>query len=93
MTYPTIDSILAAGTFYRKRPVVIEARVFDGTSDVAAWCHGYIEHYLTKDCLIIHTLEGNMAAEVGDYIIKGVFGEFYPCKPDIFADTYEEVQP
>ena len=40
--------------------------------------------------LRIRTLEGTMRAEVGDYIIKGVQGEFYPCKPDIFAATYEE---
>jgi hypothetical protein len=39
----------------------------------------------------IHTLEGNMIASVGDWIIKGVKGEFYPCKPDIFESTYEEV--
>ena len=41
--------------------------------------------------LNIHTLEGNMIASVGDWIIKGVKGEFYPCKPDIFENTYEEV--
>ena len=41
--------------------------------------------------LVIHTLEGDMEASIGDYIIKGVKGEFYPCKPDIFAKTYEEV--
>lgn len=39
----------------------------------------------------IETLKGTMKASVGDYIIKGVNGEFYPCKPDIFAKTYEEV--
>lgn len=41
--------------------------------------------------LVIHTLEGDMETSIGDYIIKGVNGEFYPCKPDIFAKTYEEV--
>ena len=41
--------------------------------------------------LVIHTLEGDMEASIGDYIIKGVNGEFYPCKPDIFAKTYEGV--
>lgn len=40
--------------------------------------------------LLIHTLEGNMLAKPGDYIIKGVQGELYPCKPDIFESTYEE---
>lgn len=42
-------------------------------------------------CLIVATLEGEMIATPGDYIIRGVQGEFYPCKPDIFAATYEEV--
>ena len=41
--------------------------------------------------LVIHTLEGDMEASIGDYIIKGVNGEFYPCKPNIFTKTYEEV--
>ena len=40
----------------------------------------------------IHTLEGTMQASYGDYIIKGVKGEFYPCKPDIFEQTYEKVE-
>jgi hypothetical protein len=44
------------------------------------------------DRLVIKTLEGEMTASVGDYIIRGVNGEFYPCKPDIFSKTYEEVQ-
>lgn len=42
--------------------------------------------------LKIKTLEGVMTADIGDYIIKGVNGEFYPCKPDIFEKTYEEVK-
>jgi len=42
--------------------------------------------------LVIHTLEGNMTANAGDFIIKGVKGEFYPCKPDVFEQTYEEVE-
>ena len=41
---------------------------------------------------IVHTLEGKMRAEIGDWIIRGVAGEFYPCKPDIFAATYEAVE-
>ena len=41
--------------------------------------------------LVIKTLEGNMLARQGDYIIKGINGEFYPCKPDIFEKTYDEV--
>jgi hypothetical protein len=42
-------------------------------------------------CLIVLTLEGEMVARLGDWIIRGVQGEFYPCKPDIFAETYEAV--
>lgn len=51
----------------------------------------YEEKCLKSEELTIHTLEGNMIASKGDYIIKGVNGEFYPCKPDIFEKTYEEV--
>lgn len=47
---------------------------------------------LRMEGILIKTLEGNMKASVGDYIIKGVKGEFYPCKPDIFLSTYEEVE-
>ncbi len=51
-----------------------------------------IEAYQTKEEKIIHTLEGDMKASVGDYIITGVNGEQYPCKPDIFEKTYETVK-
>jgi len=51
-----------------------------------------IEAYQTNCELIIHTLEGDMKASVGDYIITGVNGEQYPCKPDIFEKTYEKVE-
>lgn len=74
---------------YRKKPVVIEARPFndEGDTDLANWCRGY----LTGHGLIIRTLEGEMRADLGDWIIKGVKGEFYPCKPEIFDATYEVV--
>lgn len=80
---------------YRKKPVVVEA------------CRYMIDIYMpdwfmdkvTDNTIIIHadgtcdikTLEGTMKANYGDYIIKGVQGEFYPCKPDIFEQTYEEI--
>lgn len=51
----------------------------------------YIDHNKIKGGLIIKTLEGEHLASIGDYIIKGVKGEFYPCKPDIFKETYETV--
>lgn len=50
-----------------------------------------IEAYQTNEEIVIHTLEGDMTASVGDYIITGVNGEKYPCKPDIFEKTYEKV--
>ena len=50
----------------------------------------YINHEKIKGGLIIKTLEGEHLASIGDYIIKGIQGEFYPCKPDIFEATYEE---
>ena len=49
----------------------------------------YIDHVKVKGGLIIKTLEGEHLANIGDFIIKGVAGEFYPCKPEIFAKTYE----
>ena len=75
---------------YRKKPIVIEARQFNipcGT--VAEWCGGKAILDGGTCVLRIETLEGAMNASVGDYIIKGVKGEFYPCKPDIFEATYE----
>lgn len=51
-----------------------------------------IEAYQTDKEMIIHTLEGDHKANIGDYIITGVHGEQYPCKPDIFAKTYEKVE-
>lgn len=87
---------------YRKKPVVVEVMALgrDNFSEVAKWCGGEI--YTVKNennpwkkrgmiGITIKTLEGNMLAEVGDLIIKGVKGEFYPCKPDIFVATYEPV--
>lgn len=83
-------------TQFRKKPVVIEAiqlsKEPDNVAEVAL-----IEFLRDADWspdgdggLVIRTLEGNMRADAGDYIIRGVKGEFYPCKPDIFAATYEE---
>ena len=52
----------------------------------------YIDHWKVPGGLVIKTLEGEHLASIGDYIIRGVYGEFYPCKPDIFKETYEEVE-
>lgn len=76
---------------YRKKPVVVEAVQWTGENH-AEMCE-FIEpeafEIIPRIGLVIHTLEGDHHASPGDYIIKGVNGEFYPCKPDIFAKTYE----
>ena len=83
---------------WRKKPVVIEAKQIDSPDylpAIARWCDGIVidpaaTAYMDGNrVLAIDTLEGRMYAEPGDWIIKGVAGEFYPCKPDIFAATYE----
>ena len=86
---------------YRKKPVVIEAYQFKGSSSEASAIRDWMETgnppmqggMNTCDIrdLKIETLEGAMTANPGDWIIKGVQGEFYPCKPDIFEATYEAV--
>lgn len=79
---------------YRKKPVVIEAVRYDGrnATEIMEWAKGQeVEEDFLGDWMSIKTLEGTMKANKGDYIIKGVQGEFYPCKPDIFEATYEEV--
>ncbi|GHE84325.1 hypothetical protein GCM10019059_45480 [Camelimonas fluminis] len=80
---------------YRKKPVEIEARQLtpDSHQSISLWVAsaGYnVMRAVTG--LVIETLEGDMRADYGDWIIKGVSGEFYPCKPDIFAATYEPVE-
>jgi hypothetical protein len=78
---------------FRKKPVVIDAMRFEAVDDgsrVARWCGGSNESSPTA--IDITTLEGVMRANVGDWIIRGVQGEFYPCKPDIFAETYEPAE-
>lgn len=76
---------------YRKKPVVVEAVQWTGEN------HGEMCEFIDPEVfeiiphvgLVIHTLEGDHHASPGDYIIKGVNGEFYPCKPDVFEKTYE----
>lgn len=89
---------------FRKRPVVIEAMQFDGTHDCACqlddWSQGKCQAGFAlidgktefSHQLLIHTLEGLMVANPGDWIISGIKGEFYPVKPEIFAATYEPVE-
>ena len=87
---------------YRKRPVVIEAFQFDGdfmdsngNYYVPEWVEKAFQQgvlYFEGADLFVRTLEGIHAASCGDYIIKGVKGELYPCKPDVFEMTYERAE-
>ena len=82
---------------YRKKPVVIEAVLWDGTNtdEILEWLGGFELGLDDGDdgyfVMLIDTKEGVMQASIGDWIIKGVVGEFYPCKPYIFQMTYEAV--
>ena len=77
---------------YRKKPVVIEAVQWLGSNfgEMTDFMHDI--YGVDDKNLIIPTLEGDMTAGMNDWIIKGVKGEFYPCKPDIFEATYEKVE-
>lgn len=81
---------------FRKKPVIIEAIQFTGENfdEIKSFCPEAEQFYSPNFCPVtigIKTLEGEMKAGEGDYIIKGVHNEFYPCKPDIFEKTYEPV--
>ena len=90
---------------YRKKPVVIDAIQWTGInlSEIKMFVGDKLEYNIIdtawevgkgRPCVLmkIKTLEGKMEASEGDYIIKGVNGEFYPCKPDIFEKTYEKAE-
>lgn len=81
---------------YKKKPVVIDAVEYDGSSTCAFEIADWVGHYnasavYREDGLFVVTLEGEMHVSVGDFVIKGVQNEFYPCKPDVFEATYEAV--
>lgn len=80
---------------YRKKPVEIEAVQWTGNNinEIIRLAEQGIRKFeFDNDFIYIDTLEGTMSAQKGDYIIKGVKGELYPCKPDIFEMTYERVE-
>ena len=93
---------------YRKKPVVIDAIQItrQNIRQVYEWVHGCVAiktdmdlhkwgdylFLIERNGMKIPTLEGEMVASMGDYVIKGIQGEFYPCKPDIFEATYEAVE-
>lgn len=77
---------------FRKKPVVIDAVLFRGGEQPNEFSADVISgrvRYPEDGTMLIATLEGTMQAVPGDWIIRGVKGELYPCKPDIFAATYE----
>lgn len=87
-------------SYFRKKPVRVEALRYEGTEDswreitdwaVEVWFR--VPGDAEPRAMEIHTREGVMRAEPGDWVIKGVAGEFYPCKPEIFEATYEAVEP
>lgn len=89
---------------FRKKPVVIDAMQFKTNNEpgpdapnmdaIVSWVNEGKDRAAAHNGtdIFIETLEGTMTASVGDWIIKGVKGEFYPCKPDVFAMTYEPVE-
>jgi hypothetical protein len=83
---------------FKKKPVVIEALQFvdkKSALDILEWARStdivFVDRLDTPWVIEIRTLEGVMEASLGDWVIKGIQGEFYPCKPDIFVNSYEPV--
>lgn len=84
---------------FKTKPVTIEAAElgldYDTDCEIMKWCGGDASDIEGiedgKGLFQIHTLEGAMWASPGDFVIKGLRGEFYPCKPDVFHAKYEEV--
>ena len=84
---------------YKKKPIIVDAiQIYGNVAEIKQFIGEHGKVYRVgkgQPCtiVVIHTLEGDMTARDGDYIIKGIKGEFYPCKKDIFEETYEEVKP
>ena len=76
---------------YRKKPVVIEAMQWTNNNLDEVLEFAYERSIVVNGELFLETLEGRMKANVGDFLIKGIKGEVYPCKPDIFEQTYEPI--
>lgn len=89
---------------YKKKPVIVEAFqlnerglveedwFWDAVSENKIKTYNFGKLYSSPAMCVIETLEGTMIAKTGDYIIRGIKGEIYPCKADIFKQTYEEVK-
>ena len=80
-------------TRYKTKPCEIEAIQYTGNNiiELLDWGKGKLL-WNDEDDLFIDTLEGRMKANINDYIIKGLRGEFYPCKPDVFEKKYEKIK-
>jgi len=81
---------------WRKKPVVIEAVkfTFENSDEVMKWCGGSywsMAPFRAITGMTMKTLNGPVNVEYGEYVIQGIAGEFYPCKPDIFSKSYEAV--
>lgn len=92
---------------YRKKPIVVDAISWNGNNlqevmdfvnsefkyvENVSYCTQKFNYDYEENVLIINTLEGSMVVHIGDYIIKGIAGEYYPCKKKIFEETYEVVK-
>jgi len=87
-----IDAVQWTGENHREMFDFLTENAFDKESMQVSGEHFYIDHNKVEGGLIIKTLEGQHLASIGDFIIRGVKGEYYPCKPDIFHQTYEKVE-
>ena len=79
---------------YRKKPVIVDAIIWNGLNkkEVTDFLGDHFMYFNGLNQVVINTLEGPIYASMDDYIIRGIHGEHYPCKPDIFNLTYEEVK-
>lgn len=78
----------------KKKPVeveVIQYKDIDSLTEILLWCRSKADYKCIKEQLFIETLEGTLEAKLGDYIIKGLKGEFYPVEKSIFEETYDIV--
>lgn len=95
MTDPSSKENAVTTTRYRKKPIPVEAHQLLGSEDgqtgrdLAAWCGGTVSGAFAEPKVFVPTLEGDLVARAGDWIVKGHRGEFWPVKGDIFAETYE----
>jgi hypothetical protein len=87
-----IDAVQWTGENHREMFDFLTENAFDKDLMQMSAEHFYIDHSKVEGGLIIKTLEGEHLASIGDFIIRGVKGEYYPCKPDIFEQTYEKVE-